>query len=289
VILLIIRSDSIPKTIIQQPVDFRPLPEYIPEPFDLSFGFDEDSSSCFSEVLTLSTQTPSTTAVEEETECTPVSASKEPHLSSHLAVPLFKYECVNPLELTRSPSIYTTPELYSLSATPLPSSPAWLSRNIRGIENPHPELSTAPQTPLLDPSRTPASPAPLIIPPPVPVGYVLPPVPQIVVSEEDCTRSLHPHPPSYRSRQSSTLRYRSISYSSLRDHSEIWKSRSPTIVAHSPSSFLRRSRSFSPEASPFIQDQSILVDSVPKVRVLHTWCCIFFTHRTYVRLGLICP
>jgi hypothetical protein len=264
---LIICSDFSPKT-PEQKVGLRLLPDFIPEPFDLSFSFDEDSNSSHFGDLAISVSEPPIITVQEEQQCTPVATPTESSCVHHLAAPPFKYECVNPLDLTRSPSIYTTPELYSLSATPLPSSPAWLSRNIQGIENSQAENSL--KEPLGNNFSTPSSPAPLIIPPPIPVGYVLPPVPRIV-TEDDFTRSHNRRPPSYRSRQS-TLTHRPISYSSsVRRHSGVWKSRSPTVVAHSPSSFLRRSRSFSPGSTPYTQDQLLLVDSLPKVRVLHMY------------------
>jgi hypothetical protein len=91
-----------------------------------------------------------------------------------------------PLELTHSPSIYTTPELHSLSAPPLHSSPAWLSRNIQCIENPQVDNNSLHTPSLSDPA--PSSPTPLLTPPPIPVGYVLPPVPRIL-TDEDFTRS----------------------------------------------------------------------------------------------------
>lgn len=173
------------------------------------------------------------------------------------------------MELTRSPSVYTVPELYSVSATPLPSSPSYLSRNIQGLERPQLDITSILHAISQETSSPiPLSPAPLLIPPPVPFGYIPPPT--IVVTDEDFTSSFARRPRSYRSNRSSS-RHRSISYSSsVRRQSATWKSRSPTVVAQSPSSFLRRSHSFCSEASPRISDHHLFfTDSLQKVRVLH--------------------
>lgn len=171
-----------------------------------------------------------------------------------LQPPRIAYEFVDPLTLTRSPSGCPTPELDSLTSTPLPGhSPSWFSRNVQGYQY-YP--SVVPQQP--------PSPPPLIIPPPVPAGYVLPPPDSALISEEEFqnTRILHtPSRPASPSRHASSQspRYRSDRCSSL------WKSRSPTVVGQSSPSFLQRSNSLTPENSPAPRQGLLFLDTLPRV------------------------
>ena len=177
-----------------------------------------------------------------------------PPQSDYLQPPQVTYERVDPLTLTRSPSGCPTPELDSLTGTPLPPhSPSWFSRNVQDYE----------YYPSVEPQR-PLSPPPLIIPPPVPVGYNPPPDSALISEEEfQWTRILHTP-----SRPSSPSRH--LSSPSSRDstdrRSSLWKSRSPTVVAQSPPSFLQRSNSFTPENSPVPREGLLFVDPLPRVR-----------------------
>jgi len=177
-----------------------------------------------------------------------------PPQSGCLQPPRITYERVDPLTLTRSPSGYPTPELDSLTATPLPPhSPSWLSRNVQDYH----------------PSVEPLSPPPLIIPPPVPVGYI-PPPDSALISEEEFERTRILHTPS---RPSTPLRH-STSHSprSSSDRcSSLWKSRSSTVVAQSPPSFLQRSNSFTPENSPAPRQGLLFVDTLPRVSADPAW------------------
>lgn len=161
------------------------------------------------------------------------------------------YELVDPLTLTRSPSGCPTPELDSLTATPLPSgSPSWLSRNVQVYQ--------------FHQTVEPPSPPPLIVPPPVPVGFIRPRPDSALFSEEEFqnTRILHtPSRPSTHSRHPSSHTPR---YCPDRD-SSLWKSRSPTIVGQSSPSFLQRSNSFTPENSPAPRQGLLFLDTLPRV------------------------
>lgn len=160
------------------------------------------------------------------------------------------YELVDPLTLTRSPSGCPTPELESLTGTPLPShSPSWLSRNVRGY-------------PGVEPQPYP-SPPPLIVPPPVPVGYVLPPPDPEFISEEEFQNTRILHTPSRPSTPSHRLSSRTPRYCADRS-SSLWKSRSPTVVGQSSPSFLQRSNSFTPENSPAPRQGLLFLDTLPR-------------------------
>ena len=238
--------DSTPASVPPQVTEFHLPPGAVSEPIDRSPFFVKESP--VSPTLSTTAEVPVIT-VRLDSE----SQEKEPDTAvppqpGCLQPPRVTYERVDPLTLTRSPSGYPTPELDSLTATPLPPhSPSWLSRNVQDY---HPRVE-------------PPSPLPLIIPPPVPVGYVPPPDSALISVEEfERTRILHTP-----SRPPSPLRH-STSHSprSSSDRcSSLWKSRSSTVVAQSSPSFLQRSNSFTPENSPAPRQGLLFIDTLPRV------------------------
>ena len=250
--LLHISLDSAPVSAPQQVTEFHPIPGVVSEPIDCSpFLVKEPpvspTSSATAEAPVISVQFDSESQ-EKEPDTAP------PPQPGCLQPPRITYERVDPLTLTRSPSGYPTPELDSLTGTPLPPhSPSWLSRNVQDYH----------------PSVEPPSPPPLIIPPPVPVGYVRPPDSALISEEEfESTRILHTP-----SRPSSLHHSTSHSPRSSSDRcSSLWKSRSPTVVAQSPPSFLQRSNSFTPDNSPAPRQGLLFIDTtLPRVSADPPW------------------
>ena len=241
--------DPVPAGAPPQVTELHSPPGVVPEPIDCSPPLakvtSDPSASNSTAVLPVITVQPDSGSQKEKSD-----SAVQPQPGC-LQPPRTTYELVDPLTLTRSPSGCPTPELDSLTATPLPPhSPSWFSRNV--------------QTYQYHPSVEPPSPSPLIVPPPVPVGFISPPPNSALFSEEEfqSTRILHtPSRPSTPSRLSSshTPRYCSDRGSSL------WKSRSPTVVGQSSPSFLRRSNSFTPENSPAPRQGLLFLDTLPRV------------------------
>ena len=254
--------DSVPAGAPPQVTEFHPLPGVVSEPIDCSPFLVKE---------TLVSPTSSTTAEAPviTVHLAQESRGKEPDTavppqSGSLQPPRITYERVDPLTLTRSPSGYPTPELDSLTATPLPPhSPSWLSRNVQDYQY-HSSVDDVEV-------QQPPSPPPLIIPPPVPVGYV-PPPDSALISEEEFQRTRILHTPSRPSTPSRHSASHSPRYSSDR-RSSLWKSRSPTVVGQSSPSFLQRSNSFTPENSPAPREGLLFVDTLPRVSVNPAWLC----------------
>ena len=243
--------DPVPASAPPPVTELHLLPGVVSEPIDRSPSLAEETSDpCVSSstaVLPVITVQSYSGSQEKESE------TAVPPQPGCLQPPRITYELVDPLTLTRSPSGCPTPELDSLTATPLPShSPSWLSRNVQ-VHQYHSSAELQP----------PPSPPPLIVPPPVPVGFIPPPGSALISEEEfQSTRILHtPSRPSTPSRYPSahTPRYCSDRGSSL------WKSRSPTVVGQSSPSFLQRSNSFTPENSPAPRQGLLFLDTLPRV------------------------
>lgn len=241
-----VNRDAVPAS-VPQVTEINPTPSVVPEPIDSSrIAWKTPDPSTSGSTAALPVITVQTDSEQQEEE----SDTAEPPQSGCLQAPRITYELVDPLTLTRSPSGCPTPELDSLTGTPLPS-PSWLSRNVQYYQYPS---HVEPQPP--------PSPPPLFVPPPVPVGYIPPPPDPAFISEEEfqSTRILHtPSRPTTPSRHapSYTPRYCPDRCSSP------WKRGSPTVVGQSSPHLLHRSNSFTQENSPAPRGL-LFLDTLPR-------------------------